>query len=136
MGNRTAYRTRAQEELLTYLKTNPGRHHTAAEIREHFDGLGTPIGTATIYRQLERFVQESIVRKYVVGPGECACYAYEEDQACESHFHCRCDVCGRLIHLDCDELREIQAHLLEHHGFAWDSGKTVFYGVCDQCRKA
>ncbi len=136
MGHRTTYRTRAQEELLTYLKATPGQHHTAAELKEHFDRQETPIGTATIYRQLERFVQEGIVRKYVVGPGECACYAYEEAHACESHFHCRCDVCGKLIHLNCEELREIQAHLLEHHGFAWDAGRTVFYGVCDQCRKA
>ncbi len=135
MGNKTTYRTRAQEELLTYLKTAPGQHHTAAEIREHFAGQERPIGTATIYRQLERFVQEGSVRKYVIGPGECACYAYAEDQQCASHFHCRCDVCGRLIHLDCDELREIQTHLLEHHGFAWNAGKTVFYGICDQCRK-
>ncbi len=136
MASRTTYRTRAQEELLTFLKTRPGRHHTAAEIKEHFAEQEKPIGTATIYRQLERFVEEGCVCKYLVGPGECACYAYVEEQQCASHFHCRCDVCGKLIHLDCDELREIQGHLLSRHGFAWDAGKTVFYGVCDQCRKA
>ncbi len=136
MGHRTTYRTRAQEELLTYLKATPGQHHTAAELKEHFDRQETPIGTATIYRQLERFVLEGSVRKYIVGPGECACYAYVEESGCKPHFHCKCEVCGRLIHLDCDELREIRTHLLEDHGFAWDTTKTVFYGICDQCRKA
>ena len=136
MANKTTYRTRAQEELLAFLKTTPGRHHTAAGIKEHFAEQENPIGTAIIYRQLERFVQEGYVRKYVVGPGECACYAYVEDQQCASHFHCKCEVCGKLIHLDCDELREIRTHLLEDHGFAWDTTKTVFYGICDQCRKA
>ena len=136
MADKKNYRTRAQEELLTFLKTTPGQHYTAAEIKEHFTENKTPIGTATIYRQLEWFVHEGSVRKYVIGPGECACYAYVEDQQCASHFHCKCNVCGRLIHLDCDELREIQTHLLEHHGFSWDTGKTVFYGTCDQCRKA
>ncbi len=136
MAGRTTYRTRAQDELLAFLKTTPGEHHTAAELKEHFDGQGKPIGTATIYRQLERFVSEGCVCKYIVGPGECACYAYVEDQQCAPHFHCKCDVCGRLIHLDCDELQEIRTHLLTHHGFAWDAGKTVFYGICDQCRKA
>ena len=135
MGEKT-YRTRAQEELLNFLKTEPGRHYTAAEIREHFAGQDHPIGTATIYRQLERFVSEGCVRRYVVGPGTCACYAYAGDSQGTQHFHCRCDVCGRLIHLNCDELAEIRTHLLARHGFAWDSGKTVFYGVCDQCRKA
>ncbi len=136
MAGKTGYRTRAQEELLAFLKASPGRHHTAAEIKEHFDTLNKPIGTATIYRQLERFVDEGSIQKYVLGPGDSACYAYVEDQQCASHFHCKCDLCGRLIHLDCDELREIQTHLLEHHGFAWNTGKTVFYGICDQCRKA
>ena len=66
MGPRTTDRPRAQEELLTYLKTKPGRHYTAAELREHFDRQETPIGTATICRQLERFVQEGSVRKYSI----------------------------------------------------------------------
>lgn len=136
MAGKTTYRTRAQEELLTFLKAAPGRHYTAAEIKKHFAGQENPIGTATIYRQLERFVQEGSVRKYIAEPGDSACYAYVEDRHCASHFHCKCAVCGRLIHLDCEELREIQDHLLKEHGFAWDTGKTVFYGTCDQCRKA
>ncbi len=136
MAGKTTYRTRAQEELLTFLKATPGQHHTAAEIKEYFAEQENPIGTATIYRQLERFVSDGSVHKYVVGPGECACYAYVEEQQCTPHFHCKCDVCGKLIHLDCDELREMETHLLERHGFAWNTGKTVFYGICDQCRKA
>ncbi len=136
MAGRAPYRTRAQKELLDYLKTAPGKHFTVAEIKEHFSGDKNPIGTATIYRQMERFVEEGSVRKFVLGPGESACYAFAGDRGCSSHFHCKCDVCGRLIHLDCDELREMQNHLLEHHGFTWNTGKTVFYGICDQCRKA
>ncbi len=136
LADKVTYRTRAQEDLLNYLKATPGQHHTAAEINKHFAEQENPIGTATIYRQLERFVQDGRVHRYVIGPGECACYAYVEDQKCASHFHCRCDLCGKLIHLDCEELRKIEKHLLEHHGFAWNTGKTVFYGICDQCRKA
>ena len=136
MAGRTTYRTRAREDVLNYLKTAPGKHFTAAEIRDHFAAENNPIGTATIYRQLEKFVEDGIVRKFILGPGECACYAFAEDRQCGSHFHCKCEVCGKLIHMDCDELREIQTHLLECHGFIWDTGKTVFYGVCDQCRDA
>lgn len=136
LPGKTGYRTRAQEELLAYLQATPGVHHTAAELKEHFEAHGTPIGTATIYRQLERFVDEGRIQKYLIGPGESACYAFvNASPACASHFHCKCEQCGRLIHLDCEELREIQAHLLDHHGFQWNTGKTVFYGLCDQCRK-
>jgi Fur family ferric uptake transcriptional regulator len=131
-----AYRTRQQDELLDYLKQTPGAHYTAAQIREHFAHQEKSIGTATIYRQLERFVEDGTVRKYLLDTGDSACYEYvAQKELCASHFHCKCEKCGRLIHLECDELKQIQSHLLTAHGFAWNSGKTVFYGVCDQCRK-
>ena len=135
MAGKATYRTRAQEELLNYLKATPGRHHTAAEIRDHFAAQHQPIGTATIYRQLERFVGEGIIQKFVIGPGDSACYAFVGDGRCASHFHCKCEICGSLIHLDCDAFQEIRTYLQERHGFAWNAGKTVFYGVCSQCRK-
>ncbi len=137
MGAKTCYRTRAQQELLTYLRSRPGVHHTASELRDHFADAGTPIGTATIYRQLERFVAEGQIQKYFIGTGESACYAFVDSSAsCSSHFHCKCEQCGKLIHLECEELNDMRKHLLEHHGFTWDAGKTVFYGICDNCRKA
>ena len=130
------YRTRQQEELLQYLRATPGRHHTAAQIREHFAAGEKAIGTTTIYRQLEKLVDEGTVRKYVLGTGDGACYEYVESaDACAGHFHCKCEKCGRLIHLDIGALREIHGHLQRDCGFSWDAGRTVFYGICDQCQK-
>ena len=135
MAARGAYHTRQQEELLKYLKATPGEHHTVAQIRDHFSLQQQAIGTTTIYRQLERFVEEGTVRKYLLETGDSACYEYvEHAPACSGHFHCKCEQCGRLIHLDCDELQELRDHLLGEHGFAWDAGRTVFYGVCRECR--
>ena len=136
MAEKTLYRTRAQKSLLDYLKVTPGIHHTAAEIKAYFDAQQQPIGTATIYRQLERFVEDGCIQKYTLGPGDCACYTFSGDQLPGTHFHCKCEVCGRIIHLDCDELRELNEHLQKEHGFSWDFGRTVFYGICDQCQKA
>ncbi len=134
MSLKISYRTRQQEELLDYLKSTPGEHHTAAQIRDHFSSMGKPIGTATIYRRLERFVEDGRVRKYMLETGDSACYEYIEPRMdCTSHFHCKCEKCGRLIHLDCDELSRIREHLLKEHGFVWDYGRTVFYGICSQC---
>jgi len=136
MAGRTTYRTKHQEQILDYLKSSRGQHHTAAQIKEHFDAEHQSIGTATIYRQLERFVEEGMVRKYLLETGDSACYEYVDAKLeCASHFHCKCEQCGRLIHMDCHELQDIREHLLEHHGFAWNAGKTVFYGICDQCRE-
>ena len=136
MSTKGAYRTRQQDELLDYLRQSPGAHFTAAQIRDHFARREQSIGTATIYRQLERFVADGTVRKYMLDTCDSACYEYvEQKEACAAHFHCKCEKCGRLIHLNCGELKKMQEHLLDEHGFAWNSGKTVFYGVCEQCRK-
>ena len=135
VAEKGTYRTRAQEAVLNYLKATIGTHHTVSEIKAHFSGQDQPIGTATIYRQLERFVEDGSIQKYTLGPGGSACYAYVGDRQCNVHYHCKCEVCGRLIHLNCDELAEIRSHLLEHYGFSWNAGKTVFYGVCEDCRK-
>ncbi len=136
MPSRTTYRTRQQEELLEYLRGTAGQHHTAAQIRDHFAAGGREIGLATIYRGLERLVGEGTVRRYVLETGDSACYEYVgKDEDCASHFHCKCDRCGKLIHLECDELEEIRGHLLREHGFAWEAGRTVFYGLCENCRK-
>ena len=130
------YRTRQQDELLDYLRENPGAHHTAAQIRAHFTDREQSIGTATIYRQLERFVEDGTVRKYQLGSRGSACYEYvAQSETCAQHFHCKCEICGRLIHLNCDQLQGLREHLLQSHGFAWNSGKTVFYGLCEPCRK-
>ena len=120
------------------MKAHPHAHHTAAQIRDQLAQLGKPISTATVYRQLEQFVLDGTVRKYLLETGDSACYEYVDaaKPECAAHFHCKCEKCGRLIHLDCDELREIKEHLQAHHGFIWDSGRTVFYGICDQCQKA
>ena len=134
---RETYRTRQQEELRRILEQTPGVHYTAAQIHELMVQQGQAIGLATIYRHLDRMVTDGVVRKYQLETNDGACYEYvgHHDECC-THFHCKCEQCGRLIHLDCDELRSIQEHIREHHGFTWNTGKTVFYGICDQCRQA
>ncbi|MBR5047865.1 MAG: transcriptional repressor [Eubacterium sp.] len=136
MSSRTKYRTKQREILLDYLKTIPGEHITAGDVCEYFRSRGSSIGQSTIYRQLERLVDEGILNKYILDAGSPACFEYVDR---ESHggkeicFHCKCEKCGKLIHLHCHEILEMQDHLRGHHGFRLDPLRTVFYGLCDQC---
>ena len=70
MAEKGKYRTRHQEEILRYLQSTRGMHHTAAQIKDHFAGEQKNIGTATIYRQLERMVEEGSVRRYLLETGD------------------------------------------------------------------
>ncbi len=136
MAVRSKYNTKQREVLLDYLRTVPGEHITAADVCRYFREQGTPIGQSTIYRQLESLVDEGVINKYIIDGTTPACFEYagEESHAdAEICFHCKCEKCGKLIHLHCDELESIGAHLLSHHGFRLNPMRTVFYGLCEDC---
>lgn len=136
MPARSKYKTKQKELLLTYLETVPGVHITAGDACAWFKERGTPIGQSTIYRQLESLVDEGLVNKYIIDATSPACFEYvgaDSHVHAEVCFHCKCEKCGRLIHLHCDELEEIQAHLLTEHRFKIDPLRTVFYGLCEDC---
>lgn len=129
------YNTKNKELLLQYLKETAGRHVTVQDICDHFKSHGNAIGTTTVYRQLERFVDEGIVNKYLLDGSSAAYFEYVDYDHCgeEPCFHCKCEKCGKLIHLHCEEMEAIQNHIMAHHGFKLDSVKTVFYGICEDC---
>ena len=132
-----AYNTKHREEIADYLASIPGRHVTAGDICAHFLSQGRAVGTATVYRQLERMVSEGLVQKYIIDESSSACFAWLGGEHCaERCYHCKCERCGRLIHLSCAELDHIAAHLMVDHAFRLNPLRTVFYGVCAECAEA
>jgi len=135
---RSKYQTRQREEILNYFRDREGQSVTAGDIRDEFVRSGVPIGTATIYRQLETMVEEGVIARYVDAGGRSAYYEYLNP---ESHctrpvcYHCKCSRCGRLIHIGCDELTAVMEHLKKEHGFEVDVYRTFIYGVCRECRE-
>lgn len=138
MSEKSQYKTRQREELLDYLRSSGSEHVTVGELCDRFQRRGRPIGTATLYRQLEKMVDEGLVSKYTIDAGSPACFAYigADSHKGESCFHCKCESCGRLIHLHCEELEGLSEHVQQHHGFSINPMRTVFYGLCETCREA
>ncbi len=136
MNPRSKYKTKQREILLDYLESVPGVHITAGDVCEYLKKQGANIGQSTVYRQLESLVAEGIVNKYIIDGNSPACFEYvgmDSHADPEICFHCKCEKCGKLIHLHCDELKEIQVHLFSEHQFKLDPLRTVFYGLCEQC---
>ena len=134
---KTVYHTRQREELTECLRSMTGGHITANDIYRRLSEQGSRTGMTTVYRQLEKLVDEGIVNKYTVDSTSPACFEYVGEGAHEGQdtcFHCKCDKCGRLIHLHCHDLEMIRAHLLAEHGFQMNPFRTVFYGLCEECR--
>ncbi len=136
MNTKLKYKTKQRDILLKYLETVPGVHITANDVCEYFKKQGANIGQSTIYRHLEGLVDEGIINKYIIDGNSPACFEYV---GANSHicgnvcFHCKCEKCGKLIHLHCDEMEEIQEHLFKAHQFKMDPLRTVFYGLCEEC---
>lgn len=132
---RTSYKTKQREILIDYLKSASGSHITVNEACDYFASRGMQIGKTTVYRHLERMVDEGIVNKYIIDSQSPACFEYmtQEDHSAQTCFHCKCEKCGKLIHLHCEELDAIASHLINHHAFQLNPLRTVFYGVCDDC---
>ena len=138
MNSRSKYKTKQRDTLLGYLEKASG-HITANDVCKYLKAQGENIGQSTIYRQLENLVDEGIINKYVIDATSPACFEYmgkESHVKADVCFHCKCEKCGKLIHMQCDELEEIQGHLYEEHHFRLDPMRTVFYGLCEACAGA
>ena len=136
MSSRSKYKTKQREMLLEYLKSAPGVHFTAGDVCSYFTEQSAPIGQSTVYRQLERLVDEGIIKKYIIDANSPACFEYADTDGRSSGdecVHCKCEKCGSLIHLSCDELSHIREHFYGEHHFKLDTGRTVFYGLCEEC---
>ncbi len=137
MAQKAKYKTKQMEELLTYLKSVPGQHVTVHDICAYFQEKGTPIGMTTVYRHLDYMVEQGMVAKYDVDGIGSACFEYlDEQEHCHrpACYHFKCEKCGQLLHLQCDEMEHLGLHVLEHHEFEMDFARTVIYGTCEECR--
>lgn len=135
MAQANGYRTKQREKILEVLVKNQDRHLDAEQVAEYLKGQGTAVSKATVYRHLDRLVEQNLVRKYIVGDGFCACYQYcGDDIDRHLHYHLKCVRCGELFHVACDFLDTLAAHILREHHFCVDSSKTVLYGLCEHCQ--
>lgn len=131
-----AYQTKQRAAILALL-TQCRAHMTADDIVRQLQERGLAVGKSTVYRYLDKLIEQGSVRRYVIEEGMPACYEYcAEADACSSHYHLKCTQCGRLLHVECETLRELNAHVRQHHGFLVDGSKTVLYGLCAHCAES
>ena len=136
MNSRSKYRTKQREILLQYFESVSGRHITVWDVCEYFRKRGEAIAQATIYRQIESFVNEGILNKYTVDNGSPACFEYVGEQShVDSNIciHCKCEKCGKLTHLRGDEFEQMFYRIYGEELFRLDPIRTVLYGLCKEC---
>ena len=128
------YNTKQKNVIIEMLKQNKDRHLTVDEMLKLLEEMSSPVGKATLYRFLDVLVSTGDLRKYITIDGDKACYQYvDEEKGCHEHYHLKCIECGKLMHVDCTYIDEIQTHITEHHNFHVDKSRIVLYGTCSDC---
>ncbi len=126
------YNTNHKKRILDYLIANKDRHFTIEEIIEALnDGDGAP-GKSTVYRQISALMRDGIVRRFETPGADSFVYQYAVGVDCAHHFHLKCVRCGKLIHMECEQLNDVRDHILREHGFII-GGSSIIYGICAVC---
>ena len=69
MNHAKTYHTRQQKVILKCMEQMESGYITAGQIAEYLKNQGEAVGLTTVYRHLERFQKEGIVRKIVLEIG-------------------------------------------------------------------
>ena len=125
------YHTHQRASLLNFLKENSERAFTIEEIIENLNN--SEIAKSTVYRLMQKLVEESLVHRTVKGNSRSFVYQYISDEKCENHLHMKCTDCGKVYHLDSGVTSIIQNNIKSNTSFEIDS-HTVLLGKCGECK--
>ena len=125
------YKTKQKQAILDYFDKFRDEHHSINDICLHFKNESNPIGTTTVYRYIDTLLKDGVIKKIVIDNDSTTYYQYVNCN--QNHIHLKCEKCGKLIHLDCQEFQLLEAHILIDHNFKIDMRKTIVYGTCNEC---
>lgn len=134
MAKNTSYTTKHRQMIDEYLKNNKDKTIHVSDIYEYLIKNEIKINLTTVYRYIDKLAAEKKLIKYASDKGDKASYQYvEESPSCNDHLHMQCMKCGKLIHLDCEFMKEFNAHIKAHHDFNIEYNKSILYGLCTEC---
>lgn len=127
------YSTNQKRALTDFFRSGSKAQYASDEIISGLCENGV-LGKSTVYRQLRAMTEAGEIRKFHEGKKIFYQYIGKHD-TCDMHFHLKCASCRKLIHLECDAMDTLRAHIENAHAFQIDMRRTVFYGLCEDCRK-
>lgn len=125
----TKYKTKQKEKILDVIKAQNGEF----SIDEIYHILDRKVGLTTIYRSINELIVSGKLTK-IIKEHNCAYYQYLVSCDKDNHFYLKCNICGKIQHVDCDCIRELSEHIQRHHSFEIDNNKTILNGICNECK--
>ena len=118
--------TTQKKEILNVI-LGEGKHMRAEDVKRTLDANGGSVSLATVYRNLNRLVEEGVISRittenYVIYDGNA-----------EPHDHFHCIRCGNYFDVprseNVDEVKDVENNI--HAKVLYQS--TIFDGICYDC---
>lgn len=133
--NKNTYNTKSKKVILEYLSNNMNTAYSIKDIQKYLNSVKLTMNITTIYRNLEKLYKDNYLMKYISNGGKNITYQYVNSiDNCITHLHIQCIKCGKIIHLDCSYMKQIENYVLDIHKFRLDCEKSILYGLCEKCK--
>jgi Fur family ferric uptake transcriptional regulator len=109
-----------------------GDHLSAEDVARRVE-RGKTVGTATVYRTLDLLVQSGLVAERDFGEGF---KRYEAVPPGQTHEHCVCSSCGKVIEFSNDRLERMIGLLAEEVAFRPHHHRLEVFGLCRECQQS
>jgi Fur family ferric uptake transcriptional regulator len=121
-----------QRDLVAQVVLLADDHLSVDAIQRRLRDQGESVGTATVYRTLEKLVESGLARAHDFGEGF---KRYEPVAAQADHEHLICDRCGRVLEFQNERLERMLPIIADEHGFQHARHRVEIHGVCRECRR-
>jgi len=102
-------------------------------VMDIYNKISNDVGLTTIYRFIDKMVLDGFLNK-TIGHDNITYYEYLEKCDEHNHFYLKCNMCGNILHVDCDCICNLCNHVYSRHKFDIDKEHIIICGICDSCR--
>lgn len=124
-----SYNTKQKDIILNKIS----RLNKEFTIKELYNLLNKEVGLTTIYRLINKLEEDNCITK--INNDNEAVYQYTGKCNRKNHFYLKCNICGKLYHVDCDYADKLSKHILEDHNFITSEEHIIINGKCKSCIK-
>lgn len=122
------YKTKQKDIILNIIR----QQKNSFTIKDIYKDLKGKVGLTTIYRLIDKLVEENKLNK-TISIDNTTYYQYLEECTKENHFYLKCDKCGSMTHIDCDCIEELTSHIVQNHKFKPNKDHIIIDGICSKC---
>ncbi|MDD5082615.1 MAG: transcriptional repressor [Dehalococcoidales bacterium] len=118
-----------QREVILKVLRNTRSHPTADQIYDDVRKDLPNISKGTVYRNLQVLQEDKAISALNINGTQSR---YEAKR--ESHYHFRCEKCGRVFDLDEPVDKELNKRVSKKTGFTVSHHQMEFRGLCKDCQ--